>query len=181
MIYSDKPCSHLYLWNNQEEVKRFLELCCFRPYHLHRFHARFVPDPDRNVSACYIDDELDDGTQDFFPQDVLQIAVHNPNPYYMDDEEPAQYGEEGVRASEIELDSEFWHMFSFPYIGYIWFDECADRCGNSVIEIPYIQPLNKVGTVHELESALESESSKRKVENLKMYESLSKERRNQNV
>lgn len=64
---------------------------------LSRFHARFVPDPDRNVSACYNGDDLDDlddGTQDFFPQDVLQIAVHNPNPYFDDDEEPAQYGVE---------------------------------------------------------------------------------------
>lgn len=177
MIYADKPQQHLYIWNNKEEVKEFIELCRFRPYELEYFCAKFKPDPSReNVLVEYINGEQVIGSEDFFPENVDYIAVHDPNQFFDSfEDEPAYSGPEGVKATEVELDEDFWVESKFPYIGFLWFEDTFDRFGNAEFAISDIQPLNEVRTVTGLRELLCSPVAVKKVELLNQYRQMRSE------
>ena len=164
-VFSDTPIGKvLYIWHNREEVAKFLELCCFSPDDLPYFHAKFVPDESRDLVYEYIDDDMIDGSADFFKERVVKIAVHDTNSFFDHGAEPAFTGDEGVRASEVSLDADFWHDELFPYIGYVWFEKVDCRGGNNVFAIAVIQSLHKMNSVQMLEERLNSDTAKRQVE-----------------
>ena len=163
-IYSDKPIGYLYIWNSFDEVRDFLELCCFGPQELGSFYCSWKPSEDREVSVEYLDGELVEGSEDFFPEDVLKIAYHDPNQFFEVNEiEPAYSGPEGVKASEVVF-GDFWQESKFPYVGYVWFEENWDRIGSYTMAIAHISPLAEMKTVPDLKTYLNSDAAKKSVE-----------------
>lgn len=165
MIYSDKPCGDTYIWHSADEVKEFLELCCFSPSDLRHFNAKFVPDADRDILVEYFNDEPIEGSEDFFPKDAVCIPIHDPNPFFDDPQfpEPAFKGKEGVRKSEVALDENFWKGELFPYVAFVWFENSYDRMGNTDFEIASIRSMSQLETVSKLKEVLNSDESQARV------------------